>query len=50
MYLQGINIGGYFSKVEEFTEEHLDEFITEEDIKRIKDWRFNILRLSVDYF
>ncbi|MFX1535251.1 MAG: glycoside hydrolase family 5 protein [Promethearchaeota archaeon] len=50
MYLQGVNIGGYFSQVEEFTEEHLDEFITEEDIKRIKDWGFNIIRLPIDYF
>ncbi|MFX1247139.1 MAG: glycoside hydrolase family 5 protein [Promethearchaeota archaeon] len=50
MYLQGVNIGGYFSQVEEFSEEHLDTFITVDDMEIIKEWGFNVVRLPVDYF
>lgn len=50
MYLQGVNIGGYFSQVEEFSEEHLNTFITVDDIEIIKEWGFNVVRLPVDYF
>ncbi|MFX1283521.1 MAG: glycoside hydrolase family 5 protein [Promethearchaeota archaeon] len=50
MYFQGLNIGGYFSQVEEFTEEHLNTFITVDDIEIIKEWGFNVVRLPVDYF
>ncbi len=50
MYLQGLNIGGYFSQVEKFSEEHLNKFITENDIRTIKNWGFNIIRLPIDYF
>jgi len=49
MYLQGVNIGGFFSQVNRFSQKHLETFITEEDIKRIKSWGFNIIRLPVDY-
>jgi endoglucanase len=50
MYLQGVNIGGYFSQVKKFTKKHLESFITEDDIKQIKSWGFNIVRLPIDYF
>jgi endoglucanase len=50
MQLQGVNIGGFFSQVREFTKKHLETFITEQDIRRIKSWGFNCIRLPVDYF
>ncbi|MFX0206425.1 MAG: glycoside hydrolase family 5 protein, partial [Candidatus Hodarchaeota archaeon] len=50
MYLQGVNIGGYFSQVDEFNEEHLNTFIKVDDLEIIKGWGFNIIRLPVDYF
>ncbi len=46
---QGTNIGGYFSQVDKFTEEHINNFITKKDIQQIKDWNFNIIRLPVDH-
>ncbi|MBY9006834.1 MAG: glycoside hydrolase family 5 protein [Candidatus Lokiarchaeota archaeon] len=49
MKLLGLNLGGFFSQVDDFTQNHLDNFITEEDISRIKDWNFNCLRLPVDF-
>ena len=49
MYLYGVNIGGYLSQVDEFTDEHLNTFITERDIKQIQTWGFNTIRMPVDY-
>ena len=51
MYLCGVNIGGYLSQVKEnnFTKEHLENFVTEYDFKRIKQWGFSVIRLPVDY-
>ncbi len=52
MKLQGLNIGGYFSQVKDdvFTDKHLDAFITDADLKQIKKWGFNSVRLPVDNF
>ena len=50
MYLQGLNIGGFFSQAREFSNKHLKNFITRKDIQTIKDWGFNIIRLPIDYF
>jgi len=50
MKLFGLNLGGFFSQVEAFSKVHLNTFITEEDVIRIKNWNFNCLRLPVDYF
>ena len=36
-YMHGIDIGGWLSQCD-YSKEHLDNFITEEDIKRIKGW------------
>ena len=50
MYLSGLNIGGFYSQSKEFNKEHLENFITEEDIERIYKWGFNLIRLPIDYF
>jgi len=50
MYYTGVNIGGLFSQNKNFYEEYLNNFITEEDIKRISGWGFNIIMLPVDYY
>ena len=49
MKLIGVNIGGYFSHAKDFSQHHLNTFITEEDIVKIKIWNFNCLRLPVDF-
>lgn len=50
MYYTGVNIGGLFSQNKNFSDEYLDNFITENDIKRISNWGFNLIRLPVDYY
>ncbi len=51
MYHCGVNMGGYLSQVKDnnFSGEHLENFITEDDFKRVKEWGFSIVRLPVDY-
>ncbi|HDT15169.1 MAG TPA: glycoside hydrolase family 5 protein [Firmicutes bacterium] len=52
MYLAGVNIGGHFSQIEANTQvikDPFDNFITEEDIRKIKEWGFNCVRFPVDY-
>jgi endoglucanase len=48
MYLYGINFGGYLSQAK-LTDSHLNTFITKKDVKRVKDWGFNVIRLPFDY-
>ena len=50
MYYTGVNIGGLFSQNTNFSDEYLDNFVTENDIKRISGWGFNTIRLPVDYY
>ncbi|MCX7698895.1 MAG: glycoside hydrolase family 5 protein [Candidatus Goldbacteria bacterium] len=52
MKLTGMNLGGFFSQVKNdiFTDSHIDSFITEKDLKTIRDWGFNCVRLPVDNF
>ena len=52
MLFRSLNLGGFYSQVKDdvFVENHLDTFVTEEDLKQIKKWGFNHLRLPVDYF
>jgi aryl-phospho-beta-D-glucosidase BglC (GH1 family) len=50
MKLSGFNLGGYLSQTDTFAENHLKNFITAADLKRIRDWGFNCVRLPVDYF
>lgn len=48
MYLTGVNLGGFLSQAK-LTKNHLKTFITDKDIKCIKSWGFNVIRLPVDY-
>ena len=45
----GINLGGWLSQCRHMTQEHLDTFITREDIRRIAEMGFDHVRLPVDY-
>lgn len=47
-YQKGINLGGWLSQAE-LTKEHCDTFITESDIEKIAGWKFDHIRLPVDY-
>lgn len=47
-YVKGVNLGGWLSQGS-LEVEHLDSFIKEEDIKRIKDMGCDHLRLPVDF-
>ena len=47
-YMHGINLGGWLSQCDH-TKEHYDNFITEEDIKRISDWGLDHIRVPIDY-
>lgn len=48
-YYRGINLGGWLSQCHNRTEDHYDTFITEEDIKVIKEAGFDHVRLPFDY-
>ena len=47
-YKRGVNLGGWLSQCKH-TYEHYDSFITEFDIKTIKDWGLDHVRVPVDY-
>jgi len=49
MVLKGVNIGGWLSQAERFNKYHLDSFITEKDIIKIKSWGMNAIRVPFDY-
>ncbi len=44
---KGVNIGGYLSQCE-YKKEHYDEFICEQDVKKVKEMGFDHMRLPVD--
>lgn len=46
---KGVNLGGFLSQCSEYTDEHYATFITKDDIKNIKDMRFDHVRLPIDY-
>jgi len=48
MILKGINIGGWLSQAEPEIS-HWDNFIKEDDIKKIAQWGFNAIRLPFDF-
>lgn len=49
-YEKGINLGGWLSQCgNNYTKEHYDSFIKEEDIKIIASWGLDHVRLPVDY-
>jgi aryl-phospho-beta-D-glucosidase BglC (GH1 family) len=45
----GINLGGWLSQYPAYDHEHFKTFITAEDIKRIKGWGMDHVRLAVDF-
>lgn len=47
-YQRGINLGGWLSQ-NVLTKEHCDTFITESDIEKIAGWKFDHIRLPIDY-
>ncbi|NLK88328.1 MAG: glycoside hydrolase family 5 protein [Clostridiaceae bacterium] len=46
--IKGINLGGYLSQCRH-SNEHYEGFIRESDIKQIRDWGFDHVRLPIDY-
>lgn len=47
-YMKGVNIGGWLSQCD-YSKEHLDGFITENDFKTLKSWNVDHVRIPVDY-
>ena len=47
-YMHGVNLGGWLSQCNH-TKERYDNFIVEEDIARIKDWKLDHFRVPIDY-
>ena len=47
-FMHGVNLGGWLSQCKP-SKEHYDSFITEGDIKTIKSWGLDHVRLPVDY-
>lgn len=48
-FTEGINLGGWLSQFDSFSEEHFDNFITEKDISGISDMGFDHVRVPIDY-
>ena len=48
-YMKGVNLGGWLSQKNDSTPEHRDAFITHDDIKVIRSWGLDHVRLPVDY-
>lgn len=47
-FTKGVDLGGWLSQLK-YTKEHLDSFISEEDIKTIAGWGADHVRLPMDY-
>ena len=47
-FYKGINLGGWFSQCD-YSEDRLNNFISEEDFAKIASWGFDHVRLPVDY-
>ena len=47
-FIKGINLGGWLSQ-HELTDEHMNSFIKEEDIKKISEMNVDHIRLPIDY-
>ena len=48
-FQKGVNLGGWISQFRKYDKAHFDSYITEEDIRRIKDFGFDHVRCPVDY-
>ncbi len=47
-FFRGVNLGGWLSQCD-YSEDRLNNFITEEDIARISSWELDHVRIPVDY-
>ena len=47
-FTHGVNLGGWLSQCDH-TKERYDTFIVEDDIKEIKSWGLDHIRVPVDY-
>ncbi|MCI8602941.1 MAG: glycoside hydrolase family 5 protein [Ruminiclostridium sp.] len=47
-FKKGVNLGGWLSQCD-YREEHLENFITEEDFKKIASWGMDHVRVPIDY-
>ena len=47
-FMKGVNLGGWLSQCT-ITDEHLNSFICEADVKKIADMGADHLRLPIDY-
>lgn len=47
-FYKGVNLGGWFSQCD-YSEERLNNFITEADFKIISSWKLDHVRIPVDY-
>lgn len=45
---KGVNFGGWMSQCD-YSEDRLQNFITEEDFKKVSEWGFDHVRIPVDY-
>ena len=48
-FMKGVNLGGWLSQAKEYTEEHYNSFIKEDDIRDISLLGFDHVRVPVDY-
>ena len=48
-FQKGVNLGGWISQFDEYDVKHFEEFITEDDIREIKNFGFDHVRVPVDY-
>lgn len=48
-FQKGVNLGGWISQFGKYDKDHFDTYITEEDIKNIKEFGFDHVRCPVDY-
>lgn len=48
-FQKGVNLGGWISQYDEYSTEHFEEFITEDDIRYIAESGFDHVRVPVDY-
>ena len=47
-FSKGVNLGGWFSQCD-YSEDRLDNFITEADFRKISEWGADHVRMPVDY-
>ena len=48
-YYKGVDFGGWLSQCSEYTTEHYETFITENDFKTVAEWGLDHVRVPVDY-